>query len=74
MDIHDKQKLRDSYEYKNFQAIIDFKDLLIDKWRKQNGIGDTEFDTVRLAFEKEYKIKGLEEFFETLYKEIYDVD
>lgn len=66
-----KAQLRDTYEYKNFNAVIEFKDRVIDKWRQQNVIGDTDFETLKLTFEKEYKIKGLEEFFEALYGEIY---
>lgn len=71
MELQKKQSLRDAYEYRNFQAVLDYKDLVLNKWRDQSCIGETEFQTMRLTFEREYKIRGLEEFFETIYGEIY---
>lgn len=74
MEPYAKVNLRNAYENKDFQAVIEFKEVVLDQWRKQNAIGETEFETLRATFEKEFKIQGLEEFFDALYKEIYDVD
>lgn len=65
-------KLQVLYKSANWEAIEEFKEQILAEWRKQPAIGDTEFDTLRRAFEREYKIKGVEEFFETLYTLTYD--
>ncbi len=72
MDKRFRQNLRDAYEYPNFDAVKLYKDQVIEKWRKQNVIGDTEFDTLKKSFEREYKIMGLEDFFSEIEQELYD--
>ena len=69
-----RQAMQDAYEQKNFKEILKFGDQILGLWEKQNCIGDSEFDTLRLTFEKEFKVKGLVEFFHTLYRIIYDQD
>lgn len=74
VDISLKKSLQSAHDYKDFIAVLQFKDQILDKWRKQTGIGDSDFETIRLTMEREYKIKGLEEFFDTLYRMAYDGD
>lgn len=72
--VEQRQAMQDAYEQKNFKEILKFGDQVLELWEKQNCIGDDEFSTMRLTFEKEYKVKGLIEFFHTLYRIIYDQD
>ncbi len=69
-----KQGLQSTQDYKDFKAVLEFKDMILDKWRKQNTVGDSEFETVKLAMEKQFKIQGLEEFFTALYEMAYNDD
>lgn len=65
-----KKNLRDVYEYKNFQALLDFVEVMIKRWDQSNVIGDTEFETIKLTMIREFKKNGLKEFFEEIEKEI----
>lgn len=70
MDKFFKKNLRDVYEQKNYQALLDFRDEYVRRIDGQNAIGDSEFETLRLTFSKEFKKQALIEFFEELEKEI----
>lgn len=67
-----RQAMQAAYEHKDFAEILKFGDEILSIWEKQNCIGETEFDTLRLTFEKEFKVKGLVEFFHTLYRIVND--
>ena len=72
--VEQRQAMQAAYEHKDFKEILKFGDSMLELWERQNCIGDSEFDTLRLTFEKEFKVKGLTEFFHTLYRIIYDQD
>jgi hypothetical protein len=74
MDKYQRDGLHNLHENKDFQFLQGFKDEVIKRWNAENVVGDNEFETLRLAFQKEYRVKGLEEFFDLLYKVSYDDD
>lgn len=74
MDMKRYAQMQNIYEHPDFKEIIALGDRMINQWERGNTVGETEFETIRLSMEREYKIKGLTEFFHTLYQLIYDSD
>ena len=49
-----------------WDAVIDASEECMRQWENQSSIGETEFETARRTFEKEYKKQGVREFLKFL--------
>lgn len=49
-----------------------FADLISKKWQEQSALGDTEFETIKLTAEKEYKCLGVKEFLSLMEQECFE--
>ena len=74
MDKFFKRNLRDVFEQKNYQTLLDFRNEIVKRIDAQNAIGDSEFETLKLTLSKEFKKQALYEFFDELEKEISQDD
>ena len=49
-----------------FYALEKFANSMIDEWKEENIIGNTEYDTIRMAIRREAKVEALREFIKKL--------
>ncbi len=74
MEFKQKQDIQAIYEDPKFKSVMALAEKVLEKWEQGNTVGDSDFETLRLAFQKEYKVKGLIEFFHLLYAMAYNQD
>jgi hypothetical protein len=67
MEKRQRQEIETIYKDPKFQSIMDFAETVLRKWEQENTVGMTEFETLALGFQREFKIKGLIEFFHALF-------
>ena len=61
-----QQQLKALARTENWEALVAFTEEVIQRWQRENVIGATEFETVKLLFMREGKVAGLKEFFKFL--------
>lgn len=61
--------LREWMKHDGYELMLKLANYTLDEWQKQNVIGTTEFETLKLTFNKEFKTQALKEFLELLEKE-----
>jgi hypothetical protein len=61
--------LRQLLLHDGFQVLLDMAEKTIDKWDNENVIGNTDFETLKLTFSKEYKKQGLRDFLDLVERE-----
>ena len=62
----DKQLLKRLLREDTYKTVLKLSSELIDKWKNENIIGATEFETLKLLFTRESKVEGLKEFLNLL--------
>ncbi len=72
LDLPAKKKLIQLTDSPNYEAITQLADLLITQWQNEPVICESEFDTIKKAMEKEFKVQALRDFLAQIYKEAYD--
>lgn len=72
MEKKQRQEIETIYKDPRFQSVIDFAETVLRKWEQENTVGMTEYETLALSFQREFKSKGLIEFFHALYELAYD--
>lgn len=61
-----KQQIKALLNDNRFDGIVSFYEEYCDKIRKENVIGNNEFETLRNVFLKEGKLQGIKNFFDEL--------
>lgn len=67
MEKKQRREIEEIYKDPKFQSVIDYAETVLRQWEQQNTVGMTEFETLALGFQREFKIKGLIEFFHALF-------
>lgn len=70
MDKLAKSQIKALLNDQRFDGIVKAYEEYLDKVRKDNVIGNNEFETLRNVFVKEGKLMGLKEFFDQLEQNI----
>ena len=68
MEKKQHQEIGEVYKNPKFQSILDFAETVLRKWEQENTVGSTEYETLSLSFQREFKQKGLIEFFHALFQ------
>ena len=66
---HQAGALQQLMQDPKFEVIEQFIGLLIDKHQLGNVIGASDFETLKLTFQKEYKVEALRELLELMEQE-----
>ena len=66
MDKLASQQIKAILNDQRFDGVVKFYEEYCDKIRKENVIGNNEFETLRNVFVKEGKLQGIKEFFDNL--------
>ena len=72
MNNEQRKSIQELYENKGFADLIVLGETMIGIWESENTVGETEFETIRNTMEREFKIKGVIDFFHTWYQMAYD--
>ena len=67
-----KSKLKKLLYDDNYEVLTNFKEQYIINLDKMNVIGDSEYETLKLTFQREFKKLAIEDFFNQLEKEVYE--
>ena len=70
MDKLAKAQIKAILNDQRFDGVVKAYEEYCDKVRKENVIGNTEFETLRNVFMKEGKLQGIKEFFDNLEQNI----
>lgn len=70
MDKLTQQQIKSLLNDQRFDGIVAFYEEYCNDIRKENVIGDSEFETLRNVFTKEGKLQGIKEFFDKLEQSI----
>ena len=62
----DKKRVRELMKSDNYDALERVAGETIEKWQKENVIGVSEFETLKMVFTRENKIQGVKDFLEKL--------
>lgn len=64
-----REQIKSLLKDPRWEAVLKASADKIDQWLGQNVIGDTSYETLKLTFEKEFKVQGLKEFLNFLEEE-----
>ena len=69
MNTIDKQIIKSLLKDSKWESVLKASAELTDKWLNQNVIGDSEFETLKMVFGKEFKVQGVRDFLNYLEEE-----